>query len=402
MTETVLLVGGGAMTEGYLRAADAAGVRMGVVDSLTRCKELADKYSCVIDTESIDGPAGRDETWLAPAMTLAERLRPDGVLGFAEPHILAAAMVQHRLGVPGPGLDAVVVSRNKALQRAEFARAGIPHPDYLLAPRLSEVTDWVLPNLPVVIKPLSHQGSRGVERIDTAAAWTQAATDRAAEGVLLVERYVDGAEYSVEALVHAGEVLFTNLTRKETTEAPNFVETLHEAGYAKTAPALAETARKLCTDVVNALRIQTGIVHLEFRASDEQNSVIMEVAVRTPGDHILEVASLAVESDLYAAILCLALGGKPNLPDTAPRRTAGTVYLAADQSGTLESLDLQDWSTFPEVIRSYALQEPGSLVGPPVSSEDRLAYAVVNCASHDDLLSVSTRLRSCAQQIIKP
>lgn len=401
MAKTVLLVGAGAMAEGYLRAAAKAGIQVGVVESPARCAELTEKFPCVADTEPLDGPAGRDEAWLAPAMTLAKRLRPDGVLGFAEPHVLAAAIAQHRLRLPGPGLDAAVVSRNKALQRAEFRRTGLPHPDHILVPRLADATNWALPRVPVVVKPLSHQGSRGVERIDTEAAWIEAVVRRAGEEALLVERYTSGAEYSVEALVRTGDILFTNLTRKETTEAPNFVETAHEAGYAATAPDLAETAQKLCADVVNALRVQTGIVHLEFRTPDERNPVIMEVAVRTPGDHILEIASLATGTNLYAAILHLALGENPDLPDTPPRRAAGTVYLTADQSGTLDSLDLKEWSTIPEVVRSYALQDPGHPIGPPESSDDRIAYAVIDCTSHDDLLSVTTRLRACARLVIK-
>jgi hypothetical protein len=97
-----------------------------------------------------------------------------------------------------------------------------------------------------------------------------------------------------------------------------------------------------------------------------------------------------------------ALGENPDVPDTPRRRAAGTVYLTADQSGTLDSLDLQEWSTVPEVVRSYALQDPGDLVGPPESSDDRLAYAVVDCASHDDLLSVSAHLRACTRPVIKP
>jgi biotin carboxylase len=295
-----------------------------------------------------------------------------------------------------------VISRNKALQRAEFRRAGLPHPDHVLAAQVGDASDWAVANLPVVVKPLSHQGSRGVERVDTESAWTEAVGRRTAEGALLVERYAPGAEYSVEALVCAGAVLFTNLTRKETTEAPDFVETAHEAGYAATAPALAEAARKLCTGVVESLGVHTGIVHLEFRASDDQYLVIMEVAVRTPGDHILEIASLATGADLYAAILSLALGEDPDLPDLVPRRAAGAVYLTADQTGTLEHLDLHEWSTVPEVVRNYALQDPGDPVGPPKSSDDRLAYAIVDCASHEDLLSVAAYLRASARPVIGP
>ena len=394
--DTLALVGAGAMADGYLRAAQEAGLRVGVVETAGRCAELTERYSCVVDTETLHGPAVRDETWLPPAMALVDRLRPGAVLGFAEPQVLAAAVVQHRLGVPGPGLDAAVISRNKAMQRGEFRRAGLPHPDHVLVPALAMAEEWALQRLPVVVKPLAHQGSQGVERIDTQDRWHDTVRRRSAEGALLVEQYVEGPEYSVEALVEAGRVLFTNLTRKETTEAPHFVEMLHEAGHGSVQPTLGEAARKLCTAVVATLRVQTGIVHLEFRAPAEDHLVIMEVAVRTPGDNIMEIACRANRTDLYAAAVRLAFGSTPILLETPSCRATAAVYLAADRAGTLDSLDLSAWSDIPQVVRSYALQEPGTQVRPPESSEDRLAYALLDCETHPELTTLVNRLRTSA------
>ena len=56
--------------------------------------------------------------------------------------ILAAALVADRLGLPGPGLAAAVVSRNKALQRGVFAAAGVAQPEYVVTDDLTTVADW--------------------------------------------------------------------------------------------------------------------------------------------------------------------------------------------------------------------------------------------------------------------
>ncbi|MDR7301220.1 ATP-grasp domain-containing protein [Haloactinomyces albus] len=392
---TVVLIGVGGMAEGYLSAAETMGLRVGVVETADRCGALASRFSCIADFEPVEEGA-QDEAWLAPATVLADRMRPRGVLGFAEPHVLATAILQHRLGVPGPGLDAAVISRNKALQRGEFERADLPQPGYL-HDRLQNATEWALPRLPVVVKPVSMQGSRGVERIDTPEEWQDALARRGSEGPLLVEEYVEGHEYSVEALVENGRVLFTNLTRKETTGAPFFVELLHEAGYGTERPVLRKASEELCRKVVAAMGVSTGIVHLEFRTPIAEELVIMEVAVRTPGDHLMEIVSRAHGVDIYEACLRLALQETPELPPgSEPARSAGSLFLSAECAGTLVALDLADWASHSGVARYGIRLSAGTPVRPAESSGDRLAYAVLDCANAEEMRRLAEELRVSA------
>ncbi|WP_217254031.1 ATP-grasp domain-containing protein [Streptomyces sp. AC602_WCS936] len=395
----LVLVGAGVMAEGYLRAAQTLGVRVGVVETTERYAALRAKYPDIADFEPVDAIAvERDEAWLAPAMTLAGRLRPHGVWGFAEPHVLATSILQHRFKVAGPGLDTSVISRNKAFQRGEFARAGLRQPEHRHTDRLTTASQWALSRLPVVVKPVALQGSRGVERIDTPDDWHGAVLRRDSEGPLLVEEYIEGQEYSVEALVRDGQILFCNLTRKDTTGAPFFVELLHEAGFGAGRPLLRRAVRELCEGVVTAMRVSTGIVHLEFRARADNDLVIMEVAVRTPGDHIMEIVSRAHGCDLYEACVRLALGEIPELPtgDT-PVRSAGSLFLSAERTGTLLSLDLDDWGTRSGVAHYAARLAPGARVRPAESSGDRLAYAVLDCAEPQELRALTDELRRGAR-----
>ncbi|MFD3842025.1 ATP-grasp domain-containing protein [Streptomyces sp. NPDC058642] len=390
--QTVLLIGAGVMAEGYLHAAQEAGLRVGIVETPARHAALTGRFPCIVDFEPVvEVTATRDESWLSPAMTLADRLAPDAVWAFAEAHVMAAAMVQHRLGLPGPGLDAATVSRNKAFQRSEFHRAGLPQPGHRHTLRLSDQREWALARLPVVVKPVALQGSQGVERIASAAEWDDVVARREGEGPLLVEEYVEGQEYSVEALVHRGRVLFTNLTRKETTGPPYFVELFHEAGYGADRPLLRKAADELCAGVVEALNLVTGVVHLEFRARADQDLLIMEVAVRTPGDHIMELVARAHGFDVFAACLRLALGEIPDTPP-APVRAAGSLFLSAPEMGRLTALDLAAWAARPGVAGHDARLAPGVQVRPAQNSGDRLAWAVLECPTGQELRLLAQRL----------
>src|SRR5580704_7834119 len=112
MARRLLMVGAGSMGSGYLDAA----VRRGLPVALVERERWFDAYRDRV-AELFPCAASSDEHWTAAAVDAARRWRPDLVVGFAEPHVLAAAWVQDSGGLPGPGLRAAVATRDKALQR---------------------------------------------------------------------------------------------------------------------------------------------------------------------------------------------------------------------------------------------------------------------------------------------
>lgn len=377
MSVDVLLVGSGNMGRGYLEAARRLDLRVAVVETPARIDAIRAEFGDVLaGHEPVDpATADHDEAWVGPAAELARRTAPRGVLGFSEPHVLAAALVAEAHGLPGPGLYATQVSRNKALQRMLYGAAGIPQPTSRLVPDLSEVT----PRFPLVVKPLSGSGSSGVEQVPHEAAWADVATRRAGDGPLLVEEYAAGDEFSWEALVRRGRPLFTNLTAKTTTGPPAFVELLHRPSGSAAEREIRDRGDRLGAEVVSALRMRDGMVHLEFRLAPDGRAAVMEAAVRTPGDFLMDVVSQAHGVDLYAACLLLALGREPEIPDgeRAFRHTAA-LFLAADRPGTVVPDDTAALDAVPGVFRSGLRQDPGRVMGPPESSADRMAFALLD------------------------
>ncbi|KQV15421.1 MULTISPECIES: ATP-grasp domain-containing protein [unclassified Kitasatospora] len=394
MSATVVLIGAAPMAEGYLRAAERLGLRVGLVETADRAAALRGRYDCVVDTAEVDPAfAGRDDGWIRPTDALVRRLRPDGALASSEIHVLAGAMAQEQHRLPGPGLDAAAVSRDKAQQRFRFAAAGLAQPEHLKVPRLSAATDWASARLPVVVKPLNRAGSDGVERIGSPAEWSDAVRRREAEGQLLVEEYIEGQEYSWEGLVADGRVCFGSLTRKLTTGAPDFVELAHFSGHERVDPGLGRAADALGQAVADAIRMRTGIMFVEFRTRGD-DLVIMEVAVRAPGDHCMDAMSIAYGVDLFGEVLNLAVGSafRP-APELEPRYS-GSCFLVADRPGVLESAGETEWAAWPGVVRSGVDARPGTPVGPPRSSADRLGWALLDCPDPAELTRLVHRLRS--------
>jgi biotin carboxylase len=386
LMQTLLLVGVGRMGRPYIAAARRLNVRVHAVEVAANAATIADE---VDEVTVCRGTA--DELWAQAAHAAVSSRRPDGVIAFSEPQVLAAALVQDELGLPGPSLRAAVASRNKALQRARFAAAGIGQPDYLVTDRLADARAWASDRLPVVVKPLSSAGSAGVELVADAAAYERVSVRRADEGRLLVERAVTGPEYSWEALVQDGKIWLANLTRKETTGPPHFVEVAHRVPAEVDAPARA-AADDLGAAVVDALGIRTGLVHLEFRRSPDGPRV-MEVAVRTPGDYLMDLLGLAYGVDWFELALRVALGRDLPPPPVGPVRYAAS-YLPVVPAGTVTAVNgLADVRAHPGVVDAGITVSPGDTVEPARSSINRVGQVVLAADDRDDLEAALDEVR---------
>lgn len=388
----LLLVGVGQMGRPYLEAALRIGCTVRAVESRAGFPNLPALTGA--DFYEVDN--GLDETWLLGALQATEKGPLDGVVAFAEAHVTAAALIQDRLGLPGPSLHAATISRNKALQRMSCAARGVGQPEFRLVPSLAEARDWMAERLPVVVKPLTFGGSAGVEQVSTPAE-LDSAIQRRTEGKLLAERALSGPEFSWEALVEDGSVLFENVTAKETTEAPYFVELTHRCGHRFEDPEVARQVQGFTRLVLDAIGMRTGLVHLEFRLGPD-GPALMEVAVRTPGDHIAEAIGLTYGFDLYEGVVRLALGlPLDGLVRNAPERFAA-VHFPDCPPGRITGIDgLSEAEEHPFVRRIALTQGIGDVVRPLRSSSARIGHALIVAPSpearEETLEFVRTRLR---------
>ncbi len=236
----------------------------------------------------------------------------DAVLAVDDGGALLAARASELLRLPGNPPAAVAATRNKAelrrLLSEESARPpgaastearGLASPAYRLC-RFNEEAAAIARELafPVVVKPLSLAGSRGVMRADDAAAFV-AAVERlgrllarpavAAEcgetaSQYLVEGYIPGDEIALEGLLRKGSLhVLAIFDKPDPLEGPTFEETIYvtpsRLGAERQRQAWAVAERAL-----GALGIRMGPVHVEMRLNAEGLWPI-DIAARTIGGH---------------------------------------------------------------------------------------------------------------------
>lgn len=384
----------------YLEAAHRLGLRVHAIEASGRAAALEGVVEHLTVTRG-----DSDESWVAAAAAAAAARRPDGVVAFSEPQALAAALIATEHSLPGASLRATILSRNKALQRGCFAAVGIRQPDYLIAPSLADAAaaDWAREHFPVVLKPLSASGSLGVEAVSDESGYAGAVRRRNGQ-TLLVERMVEGLEYSWEALVRDGEIWTANLTAKQTSGPPGFIETGHRLGC-PVDHGLAAAAHKLGVAVVAALGMGSGIVHMEFRA-DAEGPVFMEVAVRTPGDFLMDLLGVVDGVDWFEMVVRLAMGMELPEPPRGPLVCAAA-HIPVSEPGLIVAIDgLEAVRAHPGVLRADVYAAVGDEVPVARSSADRRIVVLASApdpaaleealAFADRTLRIRTRPNSAA------
>lgn len=394
--DTLLMVGCGWMGRPYLRRAHDRGLAVAVLDSPVAFSWPETQEALGLHDRCYP-VSGTDEVgWLTAVRSALADGPVVGVLGFSEPHIVAAAIVAEELGLPGPGVRAALTSRNKLMQRECFGLATLPQPDYLLARTAEQAVEFLTRHPQVVLKPLSSMGSIGVQIAttpDVVATWFAAQGDQP----FLVEEFMAGPEYSVEALVVEGRVCYQNVTAKTTTLAPYRVELAHLVP-AQLPPETTERMGALLREVIAAMGVQTGIVHLELidRAGVPH---IVEIATRTPGDYLLDVIAASTDVDLYDALIAVLIGQDPGLPSPtslAAERLASVWFPTAPPGELAAVHGAAEVAASEGVVKIEIDVEPGHQIHELRSSMDRLGMVIYQAP---DLSTLSERLATIKAQL---
>lgn len=395
----VLFIGMGRTGRPYARAAHALGLRVAVVDHAVTLKSPRTRALLNDDDQCYAVSHDDQYGWYSAAAKALADGPVAGVVAFSEPHVVPAALLCEQLGLPGPGLHAALTSRDKSLQRNLFARHGLAQTDFHVAIGRSDALDWAEGRYPVVAKPLHGAGSAGVRLIGSAdelRTWCDGAT---AGERFLVERFLSGAEYSVECVVHEGTVLFTGTTGKTTTPPPYYVEVEHRVPT-ELADSVRERVAALAHGVAAALRMRAGVMHLEFRVEDGVPH-IMEVAVRTPGDHILELHELATGVDVFRAIISVATG---RAPDVAPTRSGvAASWFPPVPAGRISSLAGLDEALRVDGVVDIRLDAGvGDEVAELRSSDDRVVSVLLSGEEAQDLARTRKQVDELLRIVVEP
>jgi hypothetical protein len=286
----VLAATTGYQTRSFGEAAERLGVEL--VFATDRCHLIEDPWQdAAIPIRFHDEDAS-----VAAIVEAAARRRIDGVLAVGDRPTVIAARVAQALGLPFHSPEAAAVARHKELTRERLRDAGLPVPWFFPVAVSPESPRPVPLSYPCVVKPVALSGSRGVMRADDPAAFAIAferlrallrspevrAERNEAHATALVEGFIPGREYAVEALLHHGVLhVLAIFDKPEPLDGPFFEETIYVTPSSSPGD-LQHRIVEAVSAAATAIELSHGPVHAECRVSDE-GVFVLEVAARPIG-----------------------------------------------------------------------------------------------------------------------
>lgn len=367
--------------------------------------------------EVVQVPDARIASVVPGVQPLLRRYTVRGIISVGEVFVEPAGVLADCLGLPGAGSAASVICRNKLLQRTAAPRYA---PRWQVVP-VAERSSFTLPAdaFPAVVKPAGRFYSSGVRQVTDQEQLGSALAQFGADEISLVESRVRGREFSVEALVQRGEVLWSGVTGKETNEheGPYFTELSH------TSPAAIEADEEAAlvganSEVLHRVGVRDGITHAEYRLTPEGEVVLMEVAVRLPGDAITFLWELATGQDVETVMVDLALGLPASYPP--PRRRARQHFVDhphgrlrdVSADGVPVSWPGRDdrWPHLTPVSADATSRMhgvlvgrlPGDVLGPQLDSGHRSASVIVDAPLDEDIELVTKRAVALVSLDVEP
>jgi biotin carboxylase len=282
---TILILGGGVMQLPAIKIAGEMGwttiVADGVID--VPGKDYADYFEN-IDLKDTEG-------MIKAALGYKTTIGLDGVFTAGTDFSETVARVALAAALPGISVEAAINASNKSKMREAFRKYGVASPLFTTVRDVStldceEIVSGGI-KFPMVVKPVDNMGSRGIRRTDNCNQLQNAVRDAllfSRSGNVIIEEYLEGHEFSIDALIYNNEITICGFADRHIFYPPYFIEMGH------TIPSImdsgvSEEIFKTFKDGVRALGITKGAAKGDIRLS-RGKIYIGEIAARLSGGYM--------------------------------------------------------------------------------------------------------------------
>lgn len=290
----ILILGAGLMQKPAILSAKEAGFTVHVIDADDKAVAIpfADTFR-KIDLKDKEG-----------ILVYAKELQasPEGLAAVFTAGTDFSASVSYvceALGLPAHSYQAAMNASVKNLMRQCFEDAGVPSPAFVRIGRedlgtsgnsesvslLNKVLSKM--SFPLVVKPVDNMGARGCRMVRNEEEFMPAveiAVKCSRTGYAIVEEYMEGPEFSIDALVHNGTFTVTGFAIRHIKYPPYFIEVGH------TMPA--ELDKKMHDELISvfalgakALGLSCGAAKADIKYT-KNGPMIGEIAGRLSGGYM--------------------------------------------------------------------------------------------------------------------
>jgi len=269
-------------------------------------------------------------------LEMCREIAPDGVTTIgSDLGMVTAVYVANGLGLPANSIECEYRASNKYAMRQCFKEHGVSVPEFYVTDGQMNMEQIRQMSFPVIVKPTDRSGSRAITKVIRAEELkdaVEAACRVSFEKRAIVEGLIEGKEYSCECISYKGEHKALAITEKMTTGEPHYIETGHIEPAEFSSLTMKMSVLEEVFKALDALGVQYGASHTEFRVSESGKVGIIEIGARMGGDCIgSHLVPLSTGHDFMKMVIHTAVGEKPDMNRISEGGVSRIQFLLKDE-----------------------------------------------------------------------
>ncbi len=397
--ERILILGAGLMQEPAINSAHELGYQVVVFDGNFNayCKKSCDVFE-VIDLKDTDAIVER-------AQQIHSEAPLSAVFTAGTDFSLAVSTVAQACNLYAHSVESAKNASDKILMRSCFEKHGVPSPKFLEVTESttnSELMNFVaLVEYPIVVKPCDNMGARGCRLARNENELRDGITDAmqySKTSRVIVEEYMEGSEFSIDALVYNNEITITGFADRHIFYPPYFIEMGHSMPTDINTKHYNELLKTFVKGI-HALGLTHGVAKADIKLT-KKGPMVGEIAARLSGGYMsgwtfpyASGLNLTKEALLVALNKCpeSTLKGRKKLFSKVANFSH--VYDYPCKKHCVE----RAWLSIPGLIANVTLPEPVNVkdIFPRLQKGDEAVFPVNNVQKAGNVICVGeTRIEA--------
>lgn len=325
---------------------------------------------------------------IAKLEEIREKHEVEIIISFLDPFVTLAAKLHNLFCNQNISHDIFRIMENKILTR-EFLQSKPYSPSYLIFKKNDALKNFLFQikhKYPLILKSPTSTGSKDVYLINTENQMKHRINflkKRNSNEDLLIEEYLTGPQFIVEAIVFEGIIQIAGVIEQEITKQNKFIVT----GYSISSEmedsiysSIAEVTQLILTD----LGIKNGNFHLEMRLVNNAWKII-EINPRISGGSMNKLLKEAYGFDYAEQILKVYRGEQPSI-ERKFEYCIYAHYITVNKVGKLISVSgIEQARKESGVIEVFIKSKEGQVLSPPLSMGHRYGYVIAKGQNMDNV-----------------
>lgn len=284
-------------------------------------------------------------------LNFARDKKIDGVMTAATDYgVLSASYIAQELSLPGINYDSAKLIKNKHSVRKLFVENSIDDVSQYYEVKSIDDLNLIANSIkyPVMVKPSDGSGSKAAKRVNKSEQLYEACKEAIEASLIkkaLIEDFILGKEYGVEAFVYRGEVYVLGIMNKEMTVPPDYAELGH---MMPSGLEIEDKIKEIVKNAIKVLGVDFGAVNMDILVTEDKHVCIIDVGARMGGNLIgSHIISKATGYDYLGNLIKASVNDDIDIPNCIVVNSVATKILAL-HPGMI--LTLPDFNT---IMRDY-------------------------------------------------